>query len=132
MKVTLPKDYRKRFTLEQVDIARRIIRDMKEDESTPAEYIRYAVRDYFKHFSETEYDIIEEVLKAEAKVEGNCRAWDAYGVGTEHMDIWVDATVRTSNGFLIIGAYMTDIWSISPKDSRADHYYTRYFKEVKL
>lgn len=129
MKVTLPKDYRKRFTLEQVDIARRIIRDMKDDMSTPAEYIEYAVRDYFKATNMA--DCTDAVLTASAIVEPNRRSWNEYGEDTQEMDIWVEATVRTFGGFLVIGAYLTDIWCISSEDSRADHYHTRYFKEVK-
>lgn len=129
MKVTLPKDYRKRFTLEQMDIARRISRDMKDDTSTPAEYIVYAVNDWLR--AAHKHDYCEEVLKATAQFEGNCRIYEAYGEGTDCMDIWIDATVRTGAGFLVIGAYLTDIWEISSETSHADHYYARYYTEDK-
>lgn len=135
MKVTLPKDYRKMFTLEELDIARTIIRDMKEDTSTPAEYIVYAVYDWLDSIRANakdikDYDFFRKVLSATATPQKNRNAWDAYGEGTQHMDIWIDAIVRTSNGFLVIGAYLTDIWSISEDCSMIDRYYTRYYKEV--
>lgn len=89
MKVTLPKDYRKTFTLEEMDIARRIIRDMKDDDTTPA--------------------------------------WDAYGEDTHQMDIWVEAVAKTFDGYLELGAYLTDINGIAPNTDFTEHMYARYF-----
>lgn len=128
MKVRMKDDYRSVFTLRQVDIARAIIRDLKSDTSTPSNYAQSAVVDFFENNKYGDY--FREVLVASATVSRNHRAWDVYFEGSEDMDVWIDATVRTGNGFLIIGAYLSDIWMISPDESRAYTYYTRYFEEV--
>ena len=124
MKVKMPKNYRQKFTLEEHEIAKRIIKDMKEDESTVKEYLEYACNEVLK-----DKDWTEEILKAEATTERNGRIWDAYGEGTNNMDVWIEGVARTGHGFLIIGAYLTDIWNTG-STPYAEHCFVKRFIEA--
>lgn len=126
MKVTLPKDYRKTFTLEDMDIARRIIRDMKEDDTTPTWYAEVALGHWiFKRLKNR--DGVYEVLRATAEISKNRRSWEAYGEDTRQMDIWIEAVAKTFDGYLELGAYLTDINGIAPNTDFTDHMYARYY-----
>ena len=125
MKVSMSENYKKFFTVEEVQTAKQIIREMKEDESTPSEYAETAARCF-------NFGWIAKVLEAKATVEKNARAWNAYGDNSGNLDIWIDATVQTSSGFLILGAYLTDIWSITgdENDDIQFHAFIRKFAET--
>lgn len=125
MKVALPKDYRKLYTLEELDIARSIIRDMKEDESTPAEYITYAINHWMSNTGNGGY--IKDVYKATAEIAKNHRAWNAYSEESQGMDIWIQAVAETEEGFLRIEAYLTDIWSLSADVDYTPRFYTEFY-----
>lgn len=124
MKVALPKDYRQQFTLEELDTARRIIRDMKDDDATPVWYAEVAIDHWL---SRKTNDARSEVLKASAVAAKNGRVWDAYGDGTERADVWIEAVAKTWLGYLEIGAYLTDIWSIGGDVDYTQHMYAQYY-----
>lgn len=129
MKVKLTQEMKKYITMDQAPKARSIISDMKEDESTPADYIRYAISAVYDGKS---YDV--EVLKAEAEIAKNCRCVDAYADDSGNLDVWIDATAYVNgNEFIIIGAYLTDIWQITSDNMKeiAEHFYVRRFKEER-
>ena len=129
MKVKLTQEMKKYITMDQAPKARAIIADMKEDESTPSDYIRYAISAVYDGNS---YNV--EVLKAEAEIAKNCRCWNAYGEDSENLDVWVEATAYANGDeFLIIGAYLTDIWNITGDNNReiASRFYVRRFKEER-
>lgn len=138
MKVTLEKDYRKYYTLDDLERAKRVIEyEKKEDEMPIKEWAEYAVHEALKDTG----DYFEECLKAEAHTARNCRAWDLYytdkdeygcrDAGSEDMDVWVNATARTSHGFIIIGAYLSDIWQTGGTPYK-HHMFIQYFKEAEL
>ena len=124
MKVTLPKDYRKLFTLEEMDIARKIIRDMKDDDFTPATYAEIAIDHWFAHHTA---DGRDTVLTAKAEISKNRMAWNAYSDDSRQMDIWVSAVTKTYDGYLEIGAYLTDIWQIGGEEDFTDRMFAQYF-----
>ena len=128
MRVTLEKEYKDRYTLCDLQIARTVIESMKEDDSTPAEYAAMAARVALKGRSD---DWFDDVLKATATTARNGRIWSAYYDGSGMFDVWIDATIRTGKGFMIIGAYLTDIWQTGAADY-SDHIYCRYFREEGL
>ena len=106
MKVTLQKDYRGLYTLDDVERAKMVIAYEKEnDTETVKSWAEYAVREALK---ETGL-YLRDVLTATASTAMNCRVWDAYG-NTADMDVWIEATAETSGGFVKVGAYLTDIW----------------------
>lgn len=125
MKVKLEKDYRDLYTLNEVQAARRIIKEVAEDEETAAGWAAYSAREALKDTDE----YVREVVKASAETSRNCRAWDSYFEGSGRMDVWVWALVSTSEGYMEVSAYLTDIWQTGAEDYRA-HMYVRRFKEV--
>lgn len=129
MKVTLLKEDKKYITLADAPIVRQIITDMKEDESTAADYAEYAIN---AAYNLKAYGV--EILKASAKIAKNARAWNVYNDHSETIDIWIDATAYVNdNEFIMIGAYLSDIWQITCENCKelASNMYIRRFKEVK-
>lgn len=138
MKVALEKGYRKHYTLEDLEIAKKIIQWEKEDGMSAKDWAEMAIREALKGTG----DYLKECLKAEAHTAKNCRANDNYwpseynedGVwieGSHNMDVWIGATAQTDNGFIIVGAYLTDIWNTGAAEYK-QHMYIRYFKVSKL
>lgn len=126
MKVTLDKEYRQRYTLEDLDRAKAVIAYEKEyDDETPKGWAEYAVREALKG----EGGCAEEILKATARTARNGRIWDLYGEGTGSFDVWIEATADTWDGFVKVGAYLSDIWKSGTEDYR-QHMYIRRYKEV--
>ena len=126
MKVRLSKDYKSLYTLEDLERAKAVIRAEKEDEETAKGWAEYAAREALKD----EADYLVEIIKAEAETAGNCRIWTAYGEDTRTMDVWIDFTARTAYGFLVGGAYLSDIWQSGAVDFE-DKMFIRYFTERK-
>lgn len=123
MNVTMNKESKRIITLEEAPAARRIISDMKEDESTVAEYAKYAVNAACK-------GCCQEIFKATATIAKNRRINDQYFEGSKDLDVWIDAIAQTSDEFCVIGAYLSDIWSLSGDDrEQVDHMYVRRFIE---
>lgn len=127
MKVTLQKDYRKYYTLEDLDRAKAVISYEKDDEMSAKDWAEYAVNEALRKYKDS--GCLIEVLKAEAHTARNCRAWELYGEGTGDMDIWLDITAETSDGFIKVGAYLSDVWTVDGDTQFYEHYYVRYFGE---
>lgn len=125
MKVTLDKEYRKRYTLEDLARAKTVIESEKEDEMKPAEWLEYAITEALKGTGEYP----GEVITAEARTARNCRVWNAYGDNTEDMDIWIEGLARTSEGFAEVGAYLSDIWQSGAVDYK-NHVYIQRYKRI--
>lgn len=129
MKVALLKKDKKYITLADAPVVREIINDMKEDECTPADYAEYAIQAAYNCGA---YNI--EVLKASAKIARNARAWNVINDHSEKIDIWINATAHVNgNEFIVIGAYLSDIWQITSHNALeiASRMYIRKFQEVK-
>lgn len=129
MKVRLEKEDKKYITLAEAPIVREIIVDMKEDEETAAGWAKYAISAAYNGYT---YNV--EVMKASAKIAKNARVWNAYNDHSKKLDVWIDATAYVNcDEFIIIGAYLTDIWQISSDNYKeiASHMYIRRFKEDK-
>ena len=129
MKVKLTPEMKKYITLSEAPKVQTMIADLKEDESSPGEYIRYAISAVYGGKA---YDI--EVFKASAEVAKNCRCWNAYAEDSENLDVWIEATAFVNGDeYIMIGAYLSDIWQIADDNMSeiAKHFYVRKFKEVK-
>lgn len=127
MKVTLAKDYRKLYTLDDLDIAKELISCAKEDASTAKEYAAFAVKEALRGKD----DFLEEVLKATAETCKNNNVWDRYFEGSGNMDIYIEATAETSRGFIKVSAYLSDIWEIDGAADIQSRMYIRYYTEAK-
>ena len=123
MKVKLEERYKDIYTLSELETAKRIIKEVKEDAETAKGYAVYAATEALKGAS----DAVVEVLKAEAHTALNRRIYDAYFEGSGRMDVWIDFTVQTQDGFIIGGAYLTDIYSSGAVDYK-DHMFIKMFK----
>ena len=131
MKVTLQKDYRKYYTLENIDQAKAVIAYVKEDEMKVTDWAEYAIGEALRDADRNCIDYLDEVLKAEAHTARNCRAWQLYGEGTGDMDVWVEATAKTNHGFIEVGAYLSDIW-LTGATPYKQHMYIQYYKRAEL
>lgn len=129
MKVLLPKDYKKYFTVEEYEIAREIIKTEKEDASTAKDMAEYAVREALIKNDDLCY--LEEILEAKAEVCKNILIVDCdiYFEGSKLMDIYISGVARVSFGYLEFGAYLSDIWETGAREYKV--YTTKYVKEEK-
>lgn len=121
MKVKLEKEYRSRYTLDELDMARKVIASEKDDGSTAREWAEYAVNEALRN----EDGCLLEVIKAEAETAKNCRVFNAYGDGTGEMDVWVSFLAETTEGFIKGGAYLSDIWQTGGMEYK-QHMYIRW------
>ena len=112
--------------MKEVAEAKKIISQMKEDESSAADMAEYAIREALKDKN----DYLREVLKATATITKNYRAWNNYNENSGQLDIWVEATAETEKGFIKVGACLTDIWQTGATDYN-NFMYVQYFEEVK-
>ena len=125
MKVKLEENYKSIYTIQELEMAKEVIKIEKDDEDTAKSWAEYAVREALKN--ETG-DFCREVIKAEATTAKNCRVHDAYGEGTGCMDVWIEAVAETSDGFIKVGAYLSDIWNTGGVDYLDKMYIVRYKK----
>lgn len=121
MKVTLEKDYRKYYTLEDLDRAKAVIAAEKEDEMSAKDWAVYAVGEALRNKDGS----LWEILKAEATTAKNCRAWNRYGDDSADMDVYIRFLAETTEGFIRGGAYLSDIWETGATEYK-QHMYIRW------
>lgn len=126
MKVRLEDGYKDRYTISELEVAKRVIREVAGDETTAKEWAEYAAREVVRGTT----DWVLEVLKASAQTAKNSRAWDVHFEGSGHMDVWVEGLARTCECIIEFGAYLSDIWQSGAEPYR-DHMYIRIYKEVR-
>lgn len=132
MKVLLPKDYKKYFTIEEYEIAKEIIKMEREDDaSTAKEMAEYAVREALKN---DDLCYLEEILEARAEVCRNKyqaydKVYDRYFEGSQLMDVYISGVAKVSFGYLEFGAYLSDIWETGAREYKVDT--VKYVKEEK-
>lgn len=128
MKVTFAKDFKKHVTLDEAPIIQRIIKSMKEDETPVSEWAEMAI-----NLACGQGNFCEKVFEAKASIAKNCRINNYYDEDSRNFDVWIETTAQASNGFYIIGAYLSDIWQIGGIDNKEilSHMYIRIFTEVK-
>ena len=114
MKVTFRKDYKKYLTVSEYETAKQIISEMKDDESTPAEYAEYAVNAIGGAYN---IGYCVKVYSCSAEIAGNCRANNFYNDDSGTLDIWLSGVAECSDGFVKFGAYLTDVWSLDGENS---------------
>ena len=123
MKVRLERFYKERYTLADLQAAKKVIQYEKEDECSAADMAEYAAREALKDTS----DYLQEIIKAEAITAMNNRVYDAYGEGTKNIDVLIYALAKTSAGYMELSAYLTDIWQTGAIDYQ-DKMYVEVFK----
>lgn len=126
MKVTLESTYKDYMTVNEMEIAKEIIKEEKEDGWTAKDAAEYLVREALKDKD----DCLAEVLSAKAYATTNCRAWNAYSDHSQNIDIYIWAKAETGEGFIKVGGYLTDIWQSGMTDYR-EHIFSQYFTEAE-
>ncbi len=120
MKVKITADSRKVITLAQTDVAKRIIEFCAEDETTAAEYARYAVNAIMRKHN----DYCDTVLQCSAEIAGNGRVWNCILEDSENLDIWISGIAKCGCHFCEFGAYLSDIWEICGDIADADNMFS--------
>lgn len=126
MKVTITEESKKYFTVEEYEIAKRIVKEFKSAESVTVEdYARKAVRIVAGN--------VNEFLKAKASIEKKTRACSALATDRGILDVWFDITASTESGLVIIGAYLSDLWQATGKNNKEieRRMYVRKFVEAR-
>ena len=122
MKVRLEDNYKSIYTLDDLERAKAIIKSEKEDEETAKGWAVYAAGEALKDSGE----VVRRVIEADARTAKNGRIWNEYGEGTGDMDVWIEALAETSEGFIQVGAYLSDIWQTGAKDYMTNMWVERY------
>ena len=125
MKINFGKDYKRIFTLEDLDACKIVKAFAKEDETNIKEWAEYAVNEAVKGS-----DYCVKVLEASAEYARNRRAFHAYGDGSGKMDVWISATAKTSRGFIEVGAYLSDIWQTGATAYKEHMYIQEYIRKM--
>jgi len=110
MKVSMfTKEDKQYITVAQWETAREIVKDMKEDDATPAWYMEIvakAVPDFYP----------EEVIKADAKMATWAGVLNAYSDHSGNLDIMLTGLVagdRTGRRVYVeISTYLSEVWKI--------------------
>lgn len=124
MIVRMTADSRRVISLDESEIARRIIEMAREDDLRS-----YAVSAV--NCTGVNFNGCTKIYEANAEIARNGRVWDAFFEGSRDIDIWINVVARTDYGFVELGAYLTDIWQITGSNSEEirSHFYMRRFTE---
>lgn len=130
MKVKITAESKKVITLDMADVARRIVREFSEDISTAADYAMSAA-------TAITNDIVT-IVKADAHIARNYRAYNSISDDSNDLDVWIEflgyvgtTNYMTASEYIVGGAYITDIWNITSDnahDIAEKHMYYRIFK----
>ena len=128
MKVKITEDSKRVLTLADMPAARKIIKDLMED-------------NYIKEYGGSCARIASgqnesfEILKAEAELCKNCRVWNYYSDDSGNLDVWITFYAFNSYyGFYSIGVYLSDIWQIGSTEANQEvksHMYIKEYKPIK-
>lgn len=131
MKVTLEGNYRKYYTLEELDQAKRVIAAEKGDTTTAKEYAEIAIREFLKDENGISTDYIVETFTAKASTAKNRTIWNEYCMSdddpdqeTGTLDVWIEFAAELGKGYIRGGAYLSDIWKTGKVDYK-DRMYVR-------
>lgn len=126
MKIRIEDNFKKYITLADMDAVRKIRQYLKDDEYLE-EYARSVA-------SAVTLGYVQEVYKVTASICKNCRIHDYYDEGTGDFDVWIEAAVLTDRGFVLVGANLSDIWSLSGRELEdvniVKHMFRRVFREA--
>ena len=128
MKVKITESSKAVITVAEMAKAKAIIKSMKDDEQSAAEAAAMLLK------ASGNYPL--KVYEATAEISKNCRAWNVFCDGSGMLDVWIYAEALTENGFIMVGAMISDIWQLPADGNRSDiddilsHTYFRKFIEA--
>ena len=123
-KITLPKNYKETFTINDVEQMKKVIDHYNKDDPEAVKYAIESLESLFKG----------KAITNEAEAALNSRIYNAHETNSGNVDIWITATIYSDfeSKFYIVGAYITDIWNITGdnNDEIKSYMYIREFKET--
>lgn len=127
MIVKITNESKEWMTINELDHAKVIIQEFKDDDSL-MDLCQIAA----KVASRSIYTF--EIFKSSAEISGNIRIRDALHDGSGKLDVWFECYAYNSNiGFYMIGAYYTDLIKYDGTEEMneeiRDHMYIREFLE---
>lgn len=140
MKVRITNEAKKWLTLAEAPLARSIIDDFKNPDmygnERAEDLLSRAAAAYLEATGQNQFSklgYVERVLEAKAEIATNQRIHpNVFNAG--RLDVYIHGTVELSRGFLIIGAYISDIWELGNSEAArnlANHVFVRRFAECK-
>ena len=124
MKVAMMEDWKKILTVSQYEAAKAVIAYEKvEDSNKPSDWLEYAAREYLNGTDQC----VSRVVEARAEIALNGRVWNVFE-GAGSVDVWVSGLVRTSDGYLEVGAYLSDIWQTGSTPYKA-HVHADFYQK---
>ena len=130
MKVTLPKNYKQQFTIENLEQAKKVIALCKQDTTPIQDYAKNAINEIIAH-GNTGASWLHAIYHVSAEVVLNKRythCWDQFGDDTGYMDVELEIVAETADGFIKAWCSMIDIWQIDGETDLADNWYYQYFR----
>lgn len=126
IKINLPENYKKVYTIEDVEIMKELARNFNDQTAEEA-----GIADAANTLARL-FDSSAKVLEAEAETAKNARIYDYY-TGAKDVDIWITVKILGWQDFYIVGAYLSDIWSITGDNTEElkSRMYIRRFTEMK-
>lgn len=125
MKVQITRNTKDILSVSEMPAARQIVKDFREDEDIDG-YISSVARivcGYNESF---------EILRSSAEITRNCRIQDYYGDNTKDLDVWIyGLAFNWFYGLIEIGAYVSDVFSITGTAEDKDLLQHFYFREYK-
>lgn len=114
-KVTFPKDYKRYFTLEDMEICKGIVNDMIENNDDKKLNFEWELQlgiQIATHFKLS----LGDIIKAEAEFAHNSKIYDYYFDGSRNMDILFHIYAYSAYyGFYDAMIYLSDILQHSPE-----------------
>ena len=131
MKVTIKKEYLDILTVNEYEHAKQIIRDMKEDEMPLTDYAEMAANAIIGSGRYGKHDVLREILKASASITRDIATeCGRFGDECGYLNVWIEATAETYDGFVKFGCLLSDIWdldgSMETKTALCNHAFIRF------
>ena len=131
MKVNITKDSREWMTVNELDYAKQIVKDMKDDGFTATDWAKDAAEAILYEKS----DYVKRIIDADAEIcRDNRIAFEQFGAGCGRLGVWLNFTAETWDGFLKVGCLLSDVWMLGTDEARralVNHSWIRYYTEQK-
>lgn len=137
MKVTITKESLGYLTVNDYAFAKKIVKDERDDEMSAKDYAELAAHAILSSGYYGKNDSLVKILSADASIcRDNATGYDRFGDGCGYLNVYVDATAETYDGFLKFGCLLSDIWdldgSAETKTALVNHAYIRYYTEKEI
>ncbi len=113
MNVKITKEAKQWLTVAQMPIIKQIIANLKEDEITATDAAKQAASIIFGYSSGV------KIFETSAEIANNRRVNNYYTDNSGELDVWIRFSIFDDyKGFVIGGAYLSDIWQEGATDSK--------------